>query len=68
VGPDGRRCKIRDGRTWGEIRRRVHERDAVCVCCDSHRRLQVHHRIALRDGGSNELSNLELLCAHCHGH
>jgi hypothetical protein len=30
------------------------------------RRLQVHHRVPLRDGGSNELGNLELLCRDCH--
>jgi 5-methylcytosine-specific restriction endonuclease McrA len=60
------RREIRDGWTWGEIRRRVHERDGGCARCGSHRRLKVHRRIALLDGGSNELSNLELLCARCH--
>ncbi len=30
------------------------------------RRRQVHHRVPLRDGGSNELDNLELLCHRCH--
>jgi 5-methylcytosine-specific restriction endonuclease McrA len=38
----------------------------VCVRCGSTRRLQVHRRVALVDGGSNELDNLELLCADCH--
>ena len=33
----------------------------------SRRRLQVHQRVPLRDGGSNELDNLELLCPRCHG-
>ena len=61
-----KRRKIRDGWTWGEIRARVHERDGACVRCGSGRRLHVHHRIPLRDGGSNELSNLELVCHRCH--
>jgi 5-methylcytosine-specific restriction endonuclease McrA len=60
------RRKIRDGWTWGEIRARVHERDEACVRCGSRRRLQVHHRVPLRDGGTNELGNLELLCGRCH--
>ncbi len=60
------RRKIRDGWTWGEIRNRVHVRDGACVRCGSHRRLQVHHRVPLRDGGGNDLSNLELLCDECH--
>lgn len=61
------RRKIRDGWTWGEIRNRVRERDGACVRCGSRRRLQVHHRVPLRDGGGNERGNLELLCARCHG-
>jgi len=28
--------------------------------------LEVHHRIALARGGTNELSNLELRCRRCH--
>ncbi len=60
------RRKIRDGWTWGEIRNRVHERDGASVRCGSDRRLQVHHRVPLAAGGSNELSNLELLCHRCH--
>jgi len=55
-----------NGWGWGEVRARVRERDQACVRCSSTRRLQVHHRVPLRDGGSNELSNLELLCARCH--
>jgi hypothetical protein len=31
-------------------------------------RLQVHHRIALADGGTNQLSNLELRCETHHKH
>jgi 5-methylcytosine-specific restriction endonuclease McrA len=62
------RRKIANGWQWGELRRRVHERDQACVRCGSHRRLQVHHRMPLRDGGSNELANLELLCHRCHKH
>jgi len=60
------RRKIPHGWKWGEIRARVYERDGACVRCSSIRRLQVHHRVPLHAGGSNELSNLELLCARCH--
>ena len=61
-----KRRKIRDGWTWGEIRARVHERDQACVRCGSRRQLQVHHRVPLASGGSNDLTNLELLCRACH--
>jgi 5-methylcytosine-specific restriction endonuclease McrA len=51
----------------GKLREQVRARDRVCVRCSSNRRLHVHHRVPLRDGGSNNLANLELLCARCHG-
>jgi 5-methylcytosine-specific restriction endonuclease McrA len=61
------RRQIRSGWDWCEIRARVHERDGICVRCGSTRRLHVHHRVPLRYGGSNDIGNLELLCARCHG-
>jgi len=61
----GRR-RIANGWQWATIRQQVHARDRVCVRCGSHSRLQVHHRVPLRDGGSNELTNLLLLCHRCH--
>ena len=45
---------------------RYRARDHSCVRRCSTQRLEVHHVIELVDGGSNELSNLELLCARCH--
>ena len=50
----------------GTLRAAVHARDRACVRCGSTAGVQVHHRVALVDGGSNQLSNLELLCADCH--
>jgi 5-methylcytosine-specific restriction endonuclease McrA len=60
------RRRINTGWEWGERRAAVHARDRACVRCGSTRRLQVHHRVAVVDGGSNELDNLELLCGDCH--
>lgn len=37
-----------------------------CARCGSAQRLEVHHRKAVVHGGTNELSNLVLLCHHCH--
>ncbi|MGH3083960.1 MAG: HNH endonuclease signature motif containing protein [Gaiellaceae bacterium] len=28
--------------------------------------MEVHHRVPVVDGGSNALSELEVLCARCH--
>jgi HNH endonuclease/WYL domain len=51
---------------WEQRVAEIHERDSVCVQCSSHRRLQVHHKIALGKGGTNRLKNLVLLCRSCH--
>ena len=50
----------------GKRRAAVHARDRVCVRCGSTERLEVHHREPVVHGGSNELEELELLCARCH--
>jgi 5-methylcytosine-specific restriction endonuclease McrA len=60
------RRKISTGWEWGQLRTTVHARDRACVRCGSTLGLQVHHRVALVDGGSNQLDNLELLCGDCH--
>lgn len=66
--PWKQRRKIRSGWEWGRLRTLVHERDRTCVVCGETNRLQVHHRIPLRDGGTNQLSNLELRCETHHKH
>lgn len=60
------RRKIRSGWQWGTIRNQVRARDRACVQCGGTDRLEVHHRVPLRDGGSNALDNVELLCRNCH--
>ena len=37
-----------------------------CLFCDSENNLTIHHVIPRSLGGSNEQSNLVLLCAECH--
>lgn len=37
-----------------------------CANCGDRRYLHLHHRIPLSKGGSNKISNLELLCSDCH--
>lgn len=43
-------------------------RGGVCQKCslDNYVILQVHHKIERHKGGTDELSNLELLCPNCH--
>ena len=71
-GPRCRACawqgrrKIANGWAWDQVRATIHARDRTCTQCGNTERLQVHHRVALADGGGNELSNLELLCGRCH--
>jgi 5-methylcytosine-specific restriction endonuclease McrA/transposase-like protein len=68
-----------DRAEWRRLRRQVYERDGW-MCCDcgckclsvkdakAHpkRRIQCHHVVGRRDGGSDELSNLVTLCVSCH--
>ena len=60
------RRRISSGWEWGKRRDAVRARDRVCVRCGSTERLEVHHREPVVHGGSNELKELELLCARCH--
>jgi 5-methylcytosine-specific restriction endonuclease McrA len=66
--PWKKRRKISSGWTWGRLRALVHQRDRTCVVCGGTERLQVHHRIPLAEGGTNQLSNLELRCKTHHQH
>lgn len=64
---------------FSRIRKQVLERDKyVCVICNNQSEycikklkikgkipIHVHHKITVRDGGTNELSNLITTCAYC---
>lgn len=67
AAPWTERRQIPSGWAWGRRRDQVHKRDQVCVRCGSTSTLEVHHRIPLNRGGTNELANLELRCRECHG-
>lgn len=51
---------------WYARRRRVLGAQPYCQGCLSDQRLQVHHSLPLSRAGSNELSNLVVLCEQCH--
>lgn len=52
---------------WDERKNEVISRDGEnCVECEGRRHLHLHHIKPLSKGGSNEISNLELLCEDCH--
>jgi 5-methylcytosine-specific restriction protein A len=38
-----------------------------CQSCGKHARLQCDHIIAVTNGGTHHLSNLQALCKRCHG-
>lgn len=40
--------------------------DAKCNCCGSKERLQIDHILAIGIGGTDELSNVQVLCEKCH--
>jgi 5-methylcytosine-specific restriction endonuclease McrA len=48
-------------------RSRVQQRDGrTCQVCGAKPAAQLHHIIARREGGSDDLSNLVTLCGRCH--
>ena len=51
---------------WSLRSAAVAARDKVCTNCGSTKTLQVHHVVPLSKGGTNQLSNLKLLCERCH--
>lgn len=65
----GGRCKY-SFVGWKAVRKKVWERDKVCQLCfkkpHKNRKLDVHHIIPRRMGGSDELDNLVGLHHSCH--
>ena len=51
---------------WQRLRRLVLSRDPVCVACGAAPSSHVDHILARKHGGTDALSNLQGLCAHCH--
>ena len=63
-----REGRARGSAEWKRARTLARQRDGNrCVNCGTDRKLQVHHRIALKDGGAKyDLANLQTLCSDCH--
>lgn len=51
-------------RTWRKLRRLFLRMHPFCQC--GAEAVDVHHIVALKDGGQNEWSNLEAMCHSCH--
>jgi hypothetical protein len=50
------------------LRQQVLERDNyTCLCCGAtDKRLDTHHKVARRYGGTNSLDNIITVCTKCH--
>ena len=56
-----------DRNVSSKTKQEVKARDGnCCLVCGSTHQLEVDHRIALMNGGSNSVSNLGTLCESCH--
>lgn len=54
-------------REWRQARAAVLRRcNFRCEQCGRPGRLEVHHKAKIREGGSDDLDNLEALCRACH--
>lgn len=64
-----RRTRPADGTgRWKRLRRFVLQRDGYrCTVCGGAGRLEVHHRVAVADGGPElDPGNLTAVCVPCH--
>ncbi|MFH1875098.1 MAG: WYL domain-containing protein [Pseudomonadota bacterium] len=61
------KIEIKQESIWGQLREEAFKRyGRLCRICLSKENLQVHHVIELSIGGTNDISNLEVLCEECH--
>lgn len=55
---------------WRRLRLMFLRAHPLCEMCEADGRVvaavDVHHKLALRDGGTHEASNLQALCHSCH--
>jgi 5-methylcytosine-specific restriction protein A len=65
--PDGRSSAAQGyGYEWQQIRAAFLKASPQCVDCGSEERLEPHHFIAVKDGGTDDWDNLMSLCKSCH--
>lgn len=61
------RKKSKSNSKFKKIRPYVFSRDGYkCVKCGSKSKLHIHHIVHRKDGGSDEINNLQTLCNACH--
>lgn len=54
-------------RTWNKLRIMHLRRHPLCELCGSHKRLHVHHKTPISEGGAVlDPDNLQTLCSVCH--
>lgn len=53
--------------TWTSTRRKVLARcNNKCTICGADDNLEIHHKVAVADGGAMDLENLTTVCFKCH--
>lgn len=50
-----------------ELRQFIKYRDRLCLACGAREDLVVDHILAVKNGGTNDIGNLQVLCADCNG-
>ena len=54
-------------RSWSDLRQIILEKYHYnCSICGSNEEIDVHHKIPIKDGGTNEIENLIAVCRNCH--
>ena len=63
-------AKVYGGEAWKKLRKAYRMANPLCEVCKDNGRFMpavlIHHKLPLREGGTNEWSNLQSLCSACH--
>jgi len=51
---------------WRKIKKNMFSRNKKCKRCGSNKNLTVDHIIKIKDGGTSNYENLQVLCEECH--
>lgn len=54
------------GESWEQFKRDNPLTNKRCENCGARKKLQRHHVVSVRNGGTHSVSNIKILCENCH--
>jgi len=59
--------KMRQGISGGKAKKVFEKSDYKCAICGEKKKLVIHHKLSIKEGGDNHIDNLQAICEDCHG-